>query len=71
MPITNKLNSSWYETQNIHLCTITDFISLCNELNISIKQTVTLHSKKHKSFSGKPTSIENLLSEEEIFLLKG
>jgi len=71
MPITNKLNSSWYETQNIHLCTITDFISLCNELNISIKQTVTLHSKKHKSFSGKPTSIENLLSEEAIFLLKG
>ena len=71
MPITNKLDSSWYKTQNIHLCTITDFISLCNELHINIEQTVTLHSKKHKSFSGKPSSIENLLSEEAIFLLEG
>ena len=71
MPITSKLDSSWYKTQNIHLCTITDFISLCNELHINIEQTVTLHSKKHKSFSGKPSSIENLLSEEAIFLLEG
>ena len=71
MPITNKLDSSWYKTQNIHLCTITDFISLCNELHINIEQTVTLHSNKHKSFSGKPSSIENLLSEEAIFLLEG
>ena len=71
MPITNKLDSSWYKTQNIHLCTITDFISLCNELHINIEQTVTLRSKKHKSFSGKPSSIENLLSEEAIFLLEG
>ena len=71
MPITSKLDSSWYKTQNIHLCTITDFISLCNELHINIKQTVTLHSKKHKSFPGKPSSIENLLSEEAIFLLEG
>ena len=71
MPITDKLDSSWYKTQNIHLCTITDFISLCNELHINIEQTVTLHSKKHKSFSGKPSSIENLLSEEAIFLLEG
>ncbi|MEC7734517.1 MAG: methionine biosynthesis protein MetW [Pseudomonadota bacterium] len=71
MPITSKLDSSWYKTQNIHLCTITDFISLCNELHINIKQTVTLHSEKHKSFPGKPSSIENLLSEEAIFLLEG
>jgi len=71
MPITMKLDSSWYKTQNIHLCTITDFISLCNELHINIEQTVTLHSNKHKSFSGKPSSIENLLSEEAIFLLEG
>ena len=46
MPITKRLNENWYETQNIHLCTITDFINLCDELKINIKKTITFNSKK-------------------------
>ena len=51
MPITSKLNSTWFETENIHLCTISDFTDLCDQLNLKIKQTVTIASNKQKSFS--------------------
>ena len=40
MPITPELPSSWYETENIHLCTIKDFENLCLKENISIKEKV-------------------------------
>ena len=47
MPITSKLNSTWFETENIHLCTISDFTDLCDQLNLKIKQTVTTVSYTH------------------------
>tara|TARA_B100000029_G_C17493509_1_gene929972 strand:- start:169 stop:774 length:606 start_codon:yes stop_codon:yes gene_type:complete len=71
MPITKKLDSNWFDTQNIHLCTITDFIDLCIELEIHIIQTVTLHSKSQKTFNGKPRFFANLVAEEAIFLIEG
>ena len=61
MPITSKLNSTWFETENIHLCTISDFTDLCDQLNLKIKQTVTIASNKQKRFSSvlasKPTTL--------------
>jgi len=36
MPVTDSLPELWYNTPNIHLCTLSDFESLCEELNISI-----------------------------------
>ena len=50
MPITRKLNSTWFDTDNIHLCTILDFLELCDQLNLTVKQTVTITSKKQKKF---------------------
>ena len=52
MPITGSLPKTWYETENIHLCTIKDFEILCKECGIDIKE------KKFFSSSGK----ENLLT---------
>ena len=43
MPITPELPSSWYETENIHLCTIKDFENLCLKENISIKDKVFIN----------------------------
>ena len=51
MPITSKLNSTWFETENIHLCTVSDFTDLCDQLNLKIKQTVTITSNKQKRFT--------------------
>tara|TARA_Y100001936_G_scaffold238442_1_gene270260 strand:+ start:1851 stop:2456 length:606 start_codon:yes stop_codon:yes gene_type:complete len=70
MPITSKLNSTWFKTENIHLCTISDFTDLCDQLNLKIKQTVTITSNKQKSFSGKPNKSANIFSEEAIFLIQ-
>ena len=70
MPITSKLNSTWYETENIHLCTKSDFTDLCDQLNLKIKQTVTIASNKQKRFSGKPNKLANIFAEEAIFLIQ-
>ena len=45
MPITESLPQEWYETPNIHLCTISDFESLCLDLNILIKEKRVLNSR--------------------------
>lgn len=42
MPLTRNLSCSWYETPNIHFCTIRDFISLVNEIDARIERGVAL-----------------------------
>ena len=70
MPRTKKLIYNWYDTPNIHLCTILDFINLCDELNIQIEKTITLSSNNNKSYNGSPNKLSNLFSEEAIFLIR-
>ena len=36
MPVTGSLPDEWHNTPNIHLCTIKDFESLCEECKINI-----------------------------------
>ncbi|MEP3247894.1 MAG: methionine biosynthesis protein MetW [Sneathiella sp.] len=40
MPMTSALDYAWYETPNIHFCTLHDFTALCAELNITIEKSV-------------------------------
>ncbi len=69
MPVTEKLGYQWWETPNIHFCTLRDFVVLTEELGITIEQTrildhvgrVTSHA--HSGFA-------NLLGEQGVFLLK-
>jgi methionine biosynthesis protein MetW len=37
MPVTDNLSASWYETENIHFCTIADFLALARELGLTIE----------------------------------
>ena len=41
MPVSELLNHPWYETPNIHLCTIRDFVVLCDEIGAGIERSVT------------------------------
>ena len=68
MPVTPELPSSWYETENIHLCTIDDFESLCKKESIKIKDRVFLNSRRKQStlVSMSP----NLLATEGVYLLE-
>ncbi len=47
-----------------------DFIDLSDQLNLEIKQTVTISSNKQKQFFGKPNKSENIFAEEAIFLIQ-
>ncbi len=70
MPVSNSLPHNWYETPNIHLCTIRDFVALCGELDIEIE------SQKIFSTQGKirqvSTSLisDNIFGEHAMFLLR-
>ena len=42
MPLTRNLSCSWYDTPNIHFCTIKDFVQLCDEINVKMERAVAL-----------------------------
>ena len=70
MPVTPSLPDTWYNTENIHLCTINDFINLCEELEIQIIKPVVLDKKGNLlNFANRIKSV-NLIGEQGIFLLK-
>ena len=67
MPKTELLDDPWYATNNIHLCTIADFIALCSELGIRVERAIVLsRGGQRMRFSGRHA---NLLGEQAIFLL--
>ena len=69
MPVTKTLSEPWYSTPNIHLCTIKDFINLCNSLNISINQAYRNTHNNIKKIEKPDSYFNNLLSTEGIFIL--
>ena len=68
MPITPELPSSWYETENIHLCTIKDFENLCLKENISIKDKVFIN--RNGNLGGLSKINPNLFAVEGVYLLE-
>jgi methionine biosynthesis protein MetW len=68
MPITPELPSSWYETENIHLCTIQDFENLCLKENISIKDKVFINRSGDQGGLSKINP--NLFAVEGVYLLE-
>src|SRR5882757_2303599 len=42
MPRTDNLPATWYDTPNIHFCTIKDFVQLCDEINVKMERAVAL-----------------------------
>ena len=68
MPISASLPYSWYETPNIHFCTITDFVDLCRALKIEITRSLIVnHGGKVQDRP--PSGWANWTGEQGIFLL--
>lgn len=66
MPVTKNLPNQWFNTPNVHLCTLNDFEVLCEKHNIEILQrTVVDHS--HKQGSWLTNLFPNLLGEIAIY----
>jgi methionine biosynthesis protein MetW len=71
MPVSELLNNPWYDTPNIHLCTIRDFVALCDELGATIERSITL-DRHGRPFSLDPRGgLANLLAEQGMFVLSG
>lgn len=70
MPVNRKLPYSWYDTPNIHFCTIRDFVALCGELDAQIEQGVALDARGHRLPWHTPWWFWNLFGQEAVFLLR-
>jgi len=71
MPLSNCLAYPWYETPNIHLCTIHDFVALCDEIGVQIERSVTLDHHGQPYSLDPRGSLANLLAEQGVFVLCG
>lgn len=68
MPETRSLGYSWYDTPNIHLCTLLDFAALCDDLGLDIEDAVILTGEKAWRISN-PGLLANLFASDAVFLL--
>jgi methionine biosynthesis protein MetW len=69
MPMTGALPQAWWETENIHLCTLRDFTQLCEALDLSIEACAALADGKPARAIDPMRAIENWRAEQALFLL--
>jgi len=68
--VTPTLPFSWYDTPNIHLCSIKDFLLLCEEVGVVIERGIALNDR------GRPLDFHaggwraNLLAQQALFRLR-
>ena len=70
MPITKTLPNEWYNTPNLHMCTIKDFFNFCSKKNIELYKSIALKNEKTSTINKANINIKNLYSELGIFLIK-
>ncbi len=69
MPQTDNLPDRWYDTPNIHLCTIKDFLGLCKDVGARVERAVALNAYGRKLGVSMPLFAQNLFGEQAVFLL--
>ena len=67
MPVTPSLPSSWYETENLHLCTISDFEKLCSDSGFIIDERIFLNGSSKKGLLA--STMPNIFASEGVYLL--
>ena len=70
MPITNSLPNDWYNTPNIHMCTIKDFVKFSKILDFRIFKSLALVDKKVSTINETNLFFKNLFAELGIFLIE-
>jgi methionine biosynthesis protein MetW len=67
MPRTDNLPERWYDTPNIHLCTIKDFLNLCDDVGAKVERAIALNAYGTKLVA-MPLFAQNLFGEQAVFL---
>ena len=70
MPITKNLPDEWYNTPNLHMCTIKDFFNFCSKKNIELYKSIALNGEKTSTINKININLKNLFSELGVFLIK-
>ena len=70
MPVTKTLPNEWYNTPNIHMCTIKDFFKFSNTINFKIFKSLALKNKNVSTINSSNLYFKNLFCELGIFLIE-
>ncbi|HEY4774102.1 MAG TPA: methionine biosynthesis protein MetW [Xanthobacteraceae bacterium] len=69
MPRTDNMSESWYDSPNIHVCTIKDFRALCSAVGAKMEKAVALNAWGKPLRLTAPWWFWNLFGEQAVFLL--
>ncbi len=70
MPETRALPDPWWSTANIHLCTLSDFIALAEELRLEIEAAAAVHRDRAAEPIDARSALANLRAEHALLLLR-
>lgn len=70
MPVTRTLPNEWYNTPNIHMCTIKDFFKFSKTIDFKIFKSLALINNKVSNINSSNLFTKNLFSELGIFLIE-
>ena len=70
MPITKTLPDQWYNTPNLHMCTIKDFVHFVKSRNIKIFKSIALNKLNASLINERNLEIKNLSADLGIFLIE-
>ena len=70
MPMTAALDDPWYDTQNIHLCTILDFDDLCARDGIVVEQRIAVDGKGNREGWKLQGNLANIFGAQAVYLLR-
>lgn len=69
MPVTDTIGYRWYDTPNIHLCTIRDFVELAGEVGAKVERALPLDRFGRPFRESLPVALANLLAPQALFVL--
>ena len=69
MPVTDTMAYEWYDTPNIHFCTIADFLRLCRDLGIKVETSIALNREGKVLPLPDCQGVANLFAEQGLFVL--
>lgn len=70
MPVTKTLSYEWYDTPNIHFCTITDFVNLCDTLNLTVEKRLYVTHQGVPAYFNNKGPFANIFGEQGIFMIR-
>ena len=70
MPVTKTLPNEWYDTPNLHMCTIKDFVEFCKKNEFKLNKSLALNENKFSNIKVSNLNIKNLTSDLGIFVLE-